>query len=297
MEFPKDIEFPDSISRGGPLAEMSYLMEDGNMEGKYLGQCLDSSRWGGMTTIMYEVNPFTMIDFIKNWMEQNKDDLKFHYDEPWPEFELPYVDYDVCPRNSKHSLRARGFDGTMRCIEEEDKELKKDFLLTGIDFDHLSKSRGRYYREQGMFDEEEYEEYINATDMVTVRERCGAILSDKEATLSLLDIIDRHNVFGGRRAICKPYCKDEWMIDLYGEKHNCFGHYPVKDYLIFPFDGWYLGRNVEYWYNQEPVGTAPFTTPLVSEQVKKFLITSATTDLEKTSIEEIEKEIQKGISI
>lgn len=39
-----------------PKKAMKYLMEPGKMEGKYLGACLDSCRWGSQTTVLWETD-------------------------------------------------------------------------------------------------------------------------------------------------------------------------------------------------------------------------------------------------
>jgi len=81
---PKIRDFPPEVD--SPLKEAHYLMQDGNMRGRYLGQCLDSCRWGAPETIMYELNALEMTKFVRNWMKQNKGNLRFHERDLPPNF-------------------------------------------------------------------------------------------------------------------------------------------------------------------------------------------------------------------
>ncbi|MEK6880173.1 MAG: hypothetical protein AABY22_11215, partial [Nanoarchaeota archaeon] len=81
--------------------QFEFLMQNGNMRGHYLGACLDSCRWGGQTTVMWETNIKELMDFIQNWREQNNDDPNLYHELPierlYKRFELPHIDHEKCP--------------------------------------------------------------------------------------------------------------------------------------------------------------------------------------------------------
>ena len=54
-----------------PENQIKFLLQPGNMEGRYLGACLDSGRWGSQDSVMYDLGIKGLIDFIQNWMGQN----------------------------------------------------------------------------------------------------------------------------------------------------------------------------------------------------------------------------------
>jgi len=263
------IKFPPEVAEKGPSGEAEYLKE-GNMKGRFLGQCLDSCRWGSPYDIMYEMNSLEMTEFVKNWIEQNPDNLRFHYKELSKDFELPYIDREVCPINEEHKLRGKGLDGTIRCINEDIKRIKEGYLFTWKKFDSRSNSVRTEYSENRPFieDEEAWEEYKNQKNKVTVLQRCGAILSDRGAVLPLAEILDRLNEVPGGHSFCKTKnCADAINKEL-DINRECFGHI-VYDHYVLPFDGWYLAKYVQKWYEQLPKGTAPFTTPSVTDKLVK----------------------------
>jgi hypothetical protein len=270
-----NIKFPPEIK--GPSQEAQYLMEDENMKGRYLGQCLDNCRWGSLTTVMWEFSTLQMLEFIKNWMNQNENNLRFHEMELPAGFELPYISHEKCPRDSNHKLKSQGLDGSIRCIEETVKEIREGFVETWISYDDLSRSRRKEYMESGYDLYEEELEEINKSEIlrrevgigrptVTVKERCGAILSDRGVTLPLAEILDRLNIFYGSRYFCKgDLCKDP-LLKEFGLERQCFGH-KTQDHFVTPFSGWTLADYVQKWYEQLPKGSAPFTTPQTTKRI------------------------------
>lgn len=269
----KKVEIPPELKSSGPLAEAEYLKKDGHMKGFYLGDCLDRCRWGSMTTVMYEMNTLEMAEFIKNWMEQNKGNLMFHFKGLPTDFKLPYTEYDSCPRNSKHKIRNMGIDGTVRCIDEDVKVIKKDYLDSVISHDEFSNSRRKHHWERhplnGRFEDEEEEAirlYEESTETVTVRDRCGAIISEKGVTFPLAEILERLNLYDGSFLGCKgDVCGDRSLIELYGDG-KCRGH-TVYDHFVVPFNGWALARYAQKWHEQESKGTAQFTTPALTKKI------------------------------
>ena len=261
------IKFPTKIR--GPEQEAEYLMQDGNMKNRYLDQCLDSCRWGSIMTVLYEMNTFQMVDFIKSWMEQNKDNLKFHCKGSSSSFDLPRIHYDIYPRNSDHKGRTLDFEGRIKCADEDKKDLREALIEEWTSYDELSQSKRKEYMESHL-DDDELEEYENAP-RITVKERCGAIISDKLAILPLAEIIERLNVFGGSRTYCKDLCKDP-LLGEFDTQGRCFGHI-VQDHLEFPFSGWTLASYVQKWHEQLPKGSAPFTTPELTKKLMKKIKT------------------------
>lgn len=256
--------FPSEVN--DPAKEAAYLMKDGHMKGRYLGQCLDSCRWGSIMTILYEMNNFQMVEFVKEWMKQNKDDLRFHY-RPLPvDFDVPRIDYKVCPRDSEHKGKNLDLEGRIRCAAEDKKELREALIESYTHYDDFSQSKRKEYLEFHL-DDWELEKYENAP-RITVKERCGAILSDKGSVLPLAEVIDRLDIFQGSSVFCKgETCKDPFLKEFDLDR-KCFGHV-INNHLEFPFDGWYLAWNVQKWYEQKPDGTTPFTTPELTKRIMK----------------------------
>jgi hypothetical protein len=278
------VKFPSRVK--DPSQETEYLMQDGNMKDRYLGQCLDSCRWGSLETVLYEMNAFQMVGFIKNWVKQNRDSLKFHFEKVPPDLELPYIKREKCPRNSDHRLKNKGLDGTVRCIDEDVKKFRRGSFESEIYYDSLSQSRRKEYhkvnpvsyknlRNEGY--EKDFIDKIKKSSVlrktfgiepkgtVILKERCGAILSDKESVIPLVEIIDRLDVFPGSMYYCRGKCKDPFLNEFELDR-ACFGH-KVNDHLEFPFDGWHLSWIVEKWYEQPPKGSAPFTTLEATERI------------------------------
>ncbi|MBN2203148.1 MAG: hypothetical protein JW700_03110 [Candidatus Aenigmarchaeota archaeon] len=281
LEIPEKIKFPEIVKKKGPLAQFNYLKEGKNMKGLSLGQSLDECRWGSPTSILYEANTLEMAEFIKNWMEQNKDNLDFYHGELTEEFQLPYINETVCPRNENHKIKVRALDGTIRCGNEEVKEIKKDYLYSYDFFDKFSKSHVRRYHESnplsGSFEDEEerlMEKYYNSKDTIKITERCGAILSEKDTIvpLPLLEVLDRINILQGNECFCesdgvtKGYCFE--ARDM-GFERKCFGH-NIQNHFIASMSGWSIAANVQRWYEQLPDGKAPLATKdLVNSLVRK----------------------------
>src|SRR5438309_764494 len=104
-------EEPYLERHGRSLREQKeYLKGSRNMGELYLGACLDSIRWGGQTSVMYEMTIPEMVSFIDFCMKQNSDKFEklFHekkIEEMSTHFELPYIEHDSCPRDEVHKGR------------------------------------------------------------------------------------------------------------------------------------------------------------------------------------------------
>ena len=91
-----------------PKQQAEFLVQEGNMRGKYLGVCLDSCRWGSQTTVMYEMDINGLIGFIENWMHQNAGNFQdlWHerqINELYKTFELPFIRNETCSVDSNHN--------------------------------------------------------------------------------------------------------------------------------------------------------------------------------------------------
>ena len=75
-----DKKFKFFINREGAIkGREKYLLKNNRLKNEYLGACLNYIRWGGSTTVMYEKNTLGMIEFILEWMKQNKNNLIWPY--------------------------------------------------------------------------------------------------------------------------------------------------------------------------------------------------------------------------
>src|SRR5437667_3452521 len=109
----KEDPFLDRNGRS-PKEQAKYLMKNENMKGLYLGACLDSIRWGGEISVMYEFSVSGLVDFIDNWMKQNQGSFEklFHekkIDELYKEFKLPYIEKEKCTREESHRGKIKDF--------------------------------------------------------------------------------------------------------------------------------------------------------------------------------------------
>jgi hypothetical protein len=230
-----------ATNRRSPKEQADLLQQRENMKGKYLGACFDSSRWGGETTVLYEMNIQQMLGFIQNWMRQNeanfqdlwlkKDDIENLYKTS----ELPYIHLDSCPRDKSHSGTFTDLAGRIRCSHRTERELEA-------------------------FESQEPEILVDV---------CYSILSDKATVLSLETIIRRLNLAPDYELVhCKCSPGRYWRCDRANEldkydKENyestglCPGHKDKVNQIAFPFDGWKLAFYTQRWYEQLPDGKAP----------------------------------------
>ncbi|MDD5191665.1 MAG: hypothetical protein PHH54_01905 [Candidatus Nanoarchaeia archaeon] len=272
-------DFKFFVNREGSIEErMKFLMQNNNMKGEYLGACLDYIRWGGQTTVMYELGTTGLIDFIQYWMRENKDNLIWADKAPSERFALPYIKHDKCPRNGEHKGLVRDLGGRIRCSHKSKKELKPSFVHSYTTFDEFSDMKitesfqsepiAPSYDEDGSFpcDNKELEAYGKEMDKFyheepsfVVEDICYAILSDENSVLSLERILDRLNlelkyrtVYCGSRYAFGP-CK---RLNESDEQRNCPGHTEENKITVHTFDGWTLARYVQKWYEQVDNGQA-----------------------------------------
>ena len=213
-----------------PSERAKFLMTDDNMKGKYLGACLENSRWGSQTTVMYEMDIKGLIGFIQHWMQQNPENFtmlwqKKEREEMNQALELPYTQHETCPTNESHKRVVTDLAGRVRCA-------------------YKSEQKG-------------------------LTSACHAIISDKGRILPLETIIKRLNLRPETETIYCSYksfpdeaCnrrddlspQEKETYDLTG---HCQGHIQPHDKVEFPFDGWDLAAYAQKWYQQSPNGKSP----------------------------------------
>lgn len=236
-----------------PKEQAEFLMDDNHMEGKYLGECLDSCRWGSITTVMWEMTVREMIDFVKNWMRQNHDNFQnlWHerkIEELYTKFELPYVHSDKCIVGSEHSRTVYDNGGRLRCAYAVWSVERAKPLKSVIESDEEEE------------DVDDAEDEDDAEEVVEVHNACYSVISEKGLVLPLETVIKRLML---NPKIERDVCND-WVysgckrIDELPEEDReyrcetlvCPGHDRPTNKLEFPFDGWDLAFYVQKWWEQ-----------------------------------------------
>lgn len=283
-------------SKRSPKEQAKYLLKNGNMNGMYLGACLDSCRWGSQTTVLYEMNITEMISFIRGWMRQNKDNFQnlWHerrIDELYKRFELPYINHESCHSNKEHTKTIRDCGGKLRCAQFEIKKFKPSFVVSYSTFDENAKLErvvcfekepqnpihdDAYNKKTGKllkayeddFNEyqKELEQFENEDKSFVVNDYCYSIISDKGNTLSLETILKRLTITPETMRIHCPglKCTFKRLKQMSKEERwlyggICFGHDEPTNNLEFEFmDGWNLASYTQKWYEQLPHGKSPW---------------------------------------
>jgi len=272
-------------SKRSPKEQTEFLMQ-GRMAGKYLGACLDSCRWGSCTTVMYEMGVKGMIDFIQNWMRQNKENFQHLWhekkiEELYTKFELPFIHHETCPRYKEHKGAITDFGGRLRCAHESEQKFKPSFVEYYDFFDKLSGMKRRNFHETGPdvpfsedgfkydVDQKHYERELEIFEKeeptFLVNDVCYAIISEKGRILPLETILKRLNL---SPETVKVYCNTlgpcKRLDELSREDRDdlmelrlCQGHIQPHNKTEFPFDGWDLAFYVQKWYQQLPEGKVP----------------------------------------
>ena len=257
-----------------PKQQAEFLMRDGNMHEKYLGACLDSSRWGSQIDVMYEMTINGMIGFIQSWMSQNPNNFQGLYHEEaienlYTRFELPYIDHKVCPRNNKHQGIITDLSGKIRCAYTDERRFKPTFVsedssykdkLSGLTRLTILETHPMNYG----YDEDDPKlkpllDKWNNEPTVVYRDSCYAILSDIDLVLPLETILRRLNTNPEtKRFYCsRRECTREEKKESYLTYNTCRGHEGPNNEITFPFDGWDLAFYVKKWREQVPNGQAP----------------------------------------
>jgi len=267
------------INREGIKERMNFLMQEEMMNDEFLGACLDYIRWGGQTTVMYELGTKGLVNFIQHWMNLNQDNLLWNDESPSENFRLPYIKHDKCPRDEKHKGTIRDLAGKVRCIHNSEKRLKPSFVRSFSYFDkdrqvHVEdywedvprdtlpddtwdENTGElldFYKEDLEKYQEQMEKFEEEEPTFIVKDFCYAILSDESTILSLEEVLNRLNLEPRMKTVycsgngCKrleEFTKDErWLY----EGGMCRRHTEENDRTIHPFDGWELAWYVQKWH-------------------------------------------------
>jgi len=140
------------LNNKSPKKQAEFLVQKENMKGEYLSDCLDSCRWGSQTTVLYDMSIKQMISFIQKWMQQNKHNFQNLFnerkiEEAYTKFELPYINYELCPRNKEHEGVIKDLTGRLRCAHKSQQKFKPNFVRHWDFFDKLSGMTRREYSE------------------------------------------------------------------------------------------------------------------------------------------------------
>lgn len=274
-----------------PKQRMEFLMQSGNMKGKYLGACLDSCRWGSTVSVMWETDVRGLMGFIQKWRDENNDNPSLYHElkleEAYTRFELPHINHESCPRNKFHGRTFVDNSGKVRCGHRDVSGMRPSFLESYEIFDELSQMsvQNIYERapedpsswdEEGkdLTDKEDYDRYLKLRRKYLGEEKslevvdvCYAILSDKNLVLPFETILTRLNrTSETRTAYCEESsngpigCKrlDEVPAnrrDFYS--FHCQGHDEPNKQVVFGFDGWDLAFYLQRWREQDN-GKAPW---------------------------------------
>lgn len=211
---------------------MRYLLKPGSMKGKYLGACLDSCRWGSMTTVAWEMDVRSLMNFIRKWRRENNDNEELYHEAPidelYKKFELPYINHDKCPRNKNHKETFKDSLGRLRCGHRTVEEYKPNFLREYCaGFDELSQMKTKGFYEDSPQDqsyegdegwecpEPEVSNYLNKLERYESEEPteevvdvCYTIMSDKNLHLSFETILERLNLAPRTKTV---YCGTHYL--------------------------------------------------------------------------------------
>lgn len=273
-----------------PFYQAKFLL-DGNMKGQYLGACLDSCRWGAETTVMYPMSLNKMMDFIKNWMQQNESNFPalfnpMGFSSYFKESELPHVHRESCPRDGWHKGTTEDMGGRVRCAHRMEKEFGKGIVVPYNSFDEFSQMNMKNYLRPSYFanpDEDGNPEFYDGsvdnieraivlTEPTTVTDICYAILSDRGRILPFETVLKRLNL---RPLTYRNYCNsrsrdsrialgDCRRLDEVSKEDRqiysvrCLGHPRPCGEVEFRFDGWKLAHYVQKWHEQLRNGAAPW---------------------------------------
>lgn len=236
-----------------PKQSIEYLMKPENMRGKYLGACLDSCRWGSMTTVAWETDIRGLMNVIQKWRDENNDNESLYHEMTietlYKKFELPYINYDKCPRDKNHKETFKDGLGRLRCGNRTVNKYKPSFLEEyDAAFDELSQMKVKdIYEnspinpsyngdEEWVYPEPEFSNYLKDIERYKLEKPteevvdvCYAIISDKNIPLAFETVLKRLDI--------QP---------------------PTEKFVEFSFDGWDLAYYLLRWKQQEDIfGTEP----------------------------------------
>ncbi len=234
----------ECIKKDGPEIAIKRLMLPEAMKGLYLGECLDSCRWGSMTTCMWPIDIKGFIGIIQKWREENNDNLNLYHEYPigelYNKFELPHITHDSCPKDKTHKATLIDRIGMKRCSYVESKFIRPSFIVEydkGFDahsqterkefyeekpykpeYFYDDNGNEKYYTDQDKFEEYEIlkEKFDNEEPNLEVLYPCYSIISDKNLTLPLETIFTRENVSRERGKV--EFMFDGWDVAYYVQR-------------------------------------------------------------------------------
>ncbi len=206
------------------LAQRDFLSLEREMNGLYLGACLESIRWGSETSVLYQLSAREMIHFVKAWQNQNEGEAKNRFiptelEEAYRSLELPYRE-EGCPRDKDHKKRIKDISGRERCGEIKEVLTEGDGVIEVADLLSDQMRKKRFY-EFGR-DPAYFEKPVNQESWI---DPCYALIVKPEEVLALETILERKTIVKGL-----PFVEDQR--------------------LIFPFDGWTLAAYIKKWSEQ-----------------------------------------------
>jgi hypothetical protein len=284
-----------NVPGNNPKDKMSWLMQDGNMRGEYLGACLDSCRWGSMSTVMWDTNIRGLMGFIQNWREQNSDDESLYHErsiqEIWEKFELPHIHHQTCPRDKNHTGTITDLSGVVRCAHIERKKLRPSFIKTYEEgYDRFSRmdrleifeesplnpgihasehETDIYHKQRELWESEEQSEVVTNP--------CYAMISDMKLILPFETVLRRMNLMPEYKTV---YCasiefpsvpincrrlEELSEADRKIASMHCPGHVEETNKVIFPFDGWEMAHYLLKWKKQS--GNPPWFSNKIEESI------------------------------
>jgi len=251
-----------------------YLMNNSSeMNGEYLGACLDSCRIGTMTTCAWTRDVRGLMGLIEKWREENGDNENLYHElsieQVYSKFELPHIKHDKCPRDKKHNAIIQMDNGVVRCGHRSIEMMKPSFIEEYNEWDELSQMKvnkmyNKLFPDHPGPDEDviEYKELKKRWDSEKpeeVLDVCYAILNDEAKIMSFETVLERMNL---QPLIRMVYCEGNGFSSCkrldevpessrYPYEHYCNWHNDKTNMVEFPFDGWTLAHYLMKWKQQK----------------------------------------------
>lgn len=270
-------EHGKTFTKMEPAKRIVFFMENETMRDEYLGDCLDSIRWGRETNVMYNLGTSGMIQFIQRWMDLNRYNLAnlWNKKESPQDFSLPHINNPACPISDIHKGTYEDLGGRVRCAHKETRMIREGFFNSGMignkiwydniephdpvpddGYDENDEVKREYRTESDKY-EKQMERY-SAAKLLPVLDVCGEVISDAKMVLSLEEILDRINLEPRYSTVyCNYRTKCRKLAELSPDKKEmyellkiCPGHKEENTHTIHDFNGRYLAGYVQEWHKQ-----------------------------------------------
>lgn len=165
--------------------KLDYLFSNPEiMREEYLGEVLDSCRWGAPTTCMWDRGEEDMVNLVDLWMGQNRGNLHRLFVSKYEPMELPRKDshckiHPDAPRN-------RDNKGILRCMHVDIRYLRPSFIKG----DELC----GFYEHVPDVGDEDFGKWKAEESSAKITEPCYDVLEDEEDVLSLSEVFHRLNL-------------------------------------------------------------------------------------------------------